>query len=459
MKTQFTVKLPILACLLMLAGCGVLNKQSPEDLSWELGYTNTVRQKYTVDEQWWKKYNNSNINRLVNSALSNNPDYIKAAININKELYNLNLKTADLFPSLSGELGASSQRAAFENDHSVNNFSGELGLSYEADLYGKIRDTRSAQEFEYKATLMDKETARLSLINSVIDLYFNLEYLNNSLSLTRENINSYQSIKNIIQAKHTSGKVDGLELAQAEQNLLSEQKKILDLETQIREMEQSLRNILMMTPGQNLGIRYSSILNQKALNVNVNVPLAVLANRPDLNASQYRLEKAFKNLEAEEKNWYPGVSVKGSLSSSSDKAARTFDVPYVFGSVSVSLPFLDWERVKNNIKISEADYQISLVDFKDALNQALNEVAYYYFAYQKSVEIFKNTQKNYNQASQISSYYKTRYASGKSELKDYLEAINTENSLKKDLVQQKYQIIKYENYVYKAMGGRYSSSK
>ncbi len=436
-----------------------MNRQGPEDLSWELGYTNTVRQKYSVDEQWWRRYGNSTINRLVNAALVNNPDYIKAAININKELYNLNLKSADLFPTLSGNLAASSQRETFKSGHSQNNFSGELGLNYEADLYGKIRDAKSAQEFEYKATVMDKETARLSLINSVIDLYFNLEYLDNSMALSRENISTYQRLKDIVQDKKTRGKIDGLELAQAEQNLLSEQKRLLDLETQFREMEQSLRNILMVPPGQDLGIRYTSILNQKTLNVNVDVPLSVLANRPDLNASQYRLEKAFKNLQAEEKNWYPDMSIKGSLSSSSNKAGRVFDIPYAFGSVSLSLPFLDWTRVKNNIKISEADYQLTLVGFKDSLNQALNEVAYYYFAYQQSVSILNNTRENYDQAAQISAYYKTRYEGGKVELKDYLDAVNTENSLKKDMVQQKYQVIKYENYVYKAMGGRYSSSR
>lgn len=457
MKTNIISGLPLLALLLGLAGC-VSDKHPPENLSWELGYTNSVRQQYAVDGKWWSQYNNANINRLVNTALANNPDYIKAAININKELYNLNLRTSDLFPTLSGELGASSQRAAFKSDHSANNFSGELGLSYEADLYGKIRDARTAQEFEYKATVMDRETAKLSLVYSVIDLYFNLEYLNNSMNLTRENINFYHKVESITQAKHTSGKIDGLELAQARQNLLSEQRRLLEIETQFREMEQSLRNILMIGPGQDLGIRYSNILNQRVLNVNVDVPLAVLANRPDLNASQYRLEKAFKNLEAEEKNWYPGLSVRGAMSSSSNKAARTFDVPYAFGSISVSLPFLDWNRVKNNIRISEADYQISLVDFLDALNQALNEVAYYYFAYQKSVQIFNNTQQNINKAAEITAYYKIRYDSGKAEFKDYLEALNTENSLRKDLVQQKYQIIKYENYVYKAMAGRYSGS-
>ena len=57
--------------------------------------------------------------------------------------------------------------------------------------------------------------------------------------------------------------------------------------------------------------------------------------------------------------------------------------------------------------------------------------------------------------SQITEYYQIRYDNGKSEFKDLLEAIYTENAMRENLIQQKYQIIKYENYIYKAMNGRY----
>ena len=69
--------------------------------------------------------------------------------------------------------------------------------------------------------------------------------------------------------------------------------------------------------------------------------------------------------------------------------------------------------------------------------------------------MYQNTEKNYQNALQITKYYQDRYNTGKSEFRDFLEALYSENSLRKDLIQQKYQIIKYENYVYKAMAGKY----
>ena len=424
MKNLMTVKYGFISLAFLTAGCSVTDYILPtvED---ELNYTQTIKQTYQVDKNWWKLYNNAELNLLVETALKNNPDYVKAALNINKQLYNLNLATLDLFPTLYGNASASSQRQIDTKDNFSSNFSGEMGLNYELDLYGKIRDLQSAQEFEYQATIMDRESARLSLINSVVDLYFNLEYLDNSIEVAKDNVKTYQNIQDIT-----------------------------ELETQFKEMEASLKNILN-THDDKFTVKYGNILQQQNLNVDVNVPVAVLANRPDLKASELRLQEAFKNLNAEEKSWYPSVSINGLLASTSDKARTTFDFPYILGSVSVDLPFLDWNRVKNNINISKTDYHITLVDFNDTLNQAVNEVGYYYAAYEKSLMMFNNTEANYQNSVKITDYYKQRYNLGKIEFKDFLEAIYTQNALKQSLISQKYQIIKYENYVYKALGGKY----
>ena len=438
----------------MSAGCATFQPY-PTSVADELNYTRSVQEKYKANAEWWMAYNNVELNQLVETALANNPDYLKAAIAINQELYRLNLTNADLFPTLSGRLSASSQRQIDTHDNFADNFSGELGLSYEVDLYGKIRDLNDAQALEYQATILDKETAKLALINSVVDLYFNLEYLSNTIDVTQSNIKMYEDIKNIAEAKYKTGKADNVEFLEAKQSLLSEQNRLIELETQFKEMESSLKNILNTRQEEALNLKFGDILDQKTLGVNLDVPLSVLANRPDLLASQYRLEKSFKTLEAENKNWYPSVSLRTALSSSSNKARSTFDVPFVMGSVSVDLPFLDWTRVKNNIKISEADYQIAFIDFNDTLNQAVNEVAYYYFAYEKSTQSFDNINENYQNSTEITQYYKERYNNGKIEFRDYLQALYSENSLRKSLIQQKYQIIKYENYIYKAMAGRY----
>ena len=444
----------LLATTVLTAGC-VSSKYDVPDLETELGYSREIKEKYTADAEWWKAYNNDELNYLTSFALKNNPDMLKAAVKIQKQLANLNLSESDLFPTLTGSLGASSKKKLNDGKKSTPTFSGELALNYEIDLYGKIADARDAQEFELNATVADAESARLSVVNSVVDLYFNLLYLRDTIDLTQKNIDTYSSLLDIASARFNTGKADKLEITQARQSLIAEQTALLNAQTQYKEMEQSLRNVLNLKPSEGFVLGKASILKQPLLTPHLSVPVSVLANRPDLTAAQYRLKKAFKTVKVSEKGWYPTISLNGAIGSSSQHARSTFDFPYLLGGVSLNLPFLDWNRVKNNVKIAEADYQIAVLDFKDALTQAINELAYYTFAYEQSKRVYDNALKNVQSNAEITAYYRVRYSGGKSEFKDLLAAIRTENTAKKELVQQKYQIIKYENYICKATAGKY----
>lgn len=438
----------------ILSGCAATTTDVPS-LEAELNYTQEVREKFQADLDWWKAYNNDELNYLTSFALKNNPDMLKAAVKIQKQLANLNLSESDLFPTLTGSLGASSQKKLNDGKKSTQTFSGELALNYEIDLYGKIADARDAQEFELNATVADAESARLSVVNSVVDLYFNLLYLRDTIELTQKNIDTYRSLLDIASVRFNTGKADKLEITQARQSLIAEQTALLNAQTQYKEMEQSLRNVLNLKPSDGFILGKASILKQPLLTPHLSVPVSVLANRPDLTAAQYRLKKAFKTVKVSEKSWYPTISLNGAIGSSSDRAKSTFDFPYLLGGVSVNLPFLDWNSVKNNVKIAKADYDIALIDFKDALAQALNEVAYYSFAYGKTEHIYANVEKTVENNRQITAYYRARHQAGKASFKDVLQAVADENAARKNLLAQKYQLIKYENLLFKAMAGRY----
>lgn len=446
--------LSFLLATTVLSGCAATTTDVPS-LEAELNYTQEVREKFQADLDWWKAYNNDELNYLTSFALKNNPDMLKAAVKIQKQLANLNLSESDLFPTLTGSLGASSKKKLNDGKKSTQTFSGELALNYEIDLYGKIADARDAQEFELNATVADAESARLSVVNSVVDLYFNLLYLRDTIDLTQKNIDTYSSLLDIASARFNTGKADKLEITQARQSLIAEQTALLNAQTQYKEMEQSLRNVLNLKPSDGFVLGKASILKQPLLTPHLSVPVSVLANRPDLTAAQYRLKKAFKTVKVSEKSWYPTISLNGAIGSSSGRAKSTFDFPYLLGGVSVNLPFLDWNSVKNNVKIAKADYDIALIDFKDALAQALNEVAYYSFAYGKTEHIYTNVEKTVENNRQITAYYRARHQAGKASFKDVLQAVADENAARKNLLAQKYQLIKYENLLFKAMAGRY----
>ena len=109
-------KFLLLSTFLLISGCVTTNR-TPSDLATELNYTQEIKAEYSANTNWWKQYNNEELNRLVETALKNNPDYLKAAVNIDKELYKLGLSTSDLFPTLTAGTNASSQRKIDRKDN------------------------------------------------------------------------------------------------------------------------------------------------------------------------------------------------------------------------------------------------------------------------------------------------------------------------------------------------------
>ena len=372
---------------------------------------------------------------------------------MNKALYEANLLGQELVPEFSGSGGASTTTNT-KTGETTHNYTAELGVSYELDLWRKLSSAASAQEWEYKATQEDLETVRLALINNVVDSYFHLVYLNQAIRVTEQNIRFYTQLLQIINNKYTVGKVDALEPLTAEKSLLSSQNSLMTLETTRKTVEQTLRNLLNLKPENKLDIPLEDILSVPLTNVDLDIPVAALGLRPDVKAAEYRIQSAFLDWESVKASVYPGISIGSTLSVSSDKSSTLFNVPFLAGAVQINLPFLQWNKLKWNIKISEADFENAKLDLTSAVNTALNEVDTYYYSYRKSLSLLDNVNRKYDTDSKISIYNQMRYEAGADELKDWLDAKCSENQSLLTLLESKYNTINYENAIYKALGAR-----
>ncbi len=454
MPTRLRLLLTLLCLAALATGCARVSRPD-KNLAERLEYDAVVRARYQLDPDWWQVYNDEQLNRVVLLALNNNIDLAKAAVSINRALYQANLLAADLGPTFSGGLDASARKNIHEGGPSSRSVGGDIGLSYEVDIWRKIADSVSAQEWEYRATIEDLAGARLALINSVVDAYYNLAYLNDAIVVAEKNIRNYRAIENTIQAKYEAGKVAGLEPAQARQSVLNAEINLTDLQTQRKSVEQTLRDLLNLKPDQPLDLIGPTLARLEPPPLDLNIPLSVLANRPDLRAAEFRVERAFKNVEAAEKGWLPTSSLSSAISSTGDRLRYAFNNPVASGAVAVGLPFLDWSGVLYNLRISETDFESVRLDFEQALTTALNEVDTFYYTYRQTLKNMTNTRRKYVYDVRISKYYQDRYESGASELSDWLNALNTVNTSRQASLNSLYQTVQDGNMVYKALAGRY----
>ena len=447
----------IIVCIALLStvACSNANinnsyKQSTEDFK----VYQEISSNYKVDKEWWKEYNNSELNNIMNIALKNNSDLKKAAINVNKALYQANILGANLVPSFSSSLGSSASKNLKTGGNSTIKHSGSISLSYELDLWKKLSNSKNAQEWEHKATIEDLEAVRLSLVNNVVDTYFNIVYLNNAISIINDKIAQYEKINTIVKNKYQYGVNSELEYLQSEQSLINLKNTLLTYQNDKVEQEQTLRDLLNLKPEENIEIKSKDLLSFRNIGVNLDVPISVIANRPDVKAYEYRLSKAFKDVKATEAKLYPSVSIQTSLSSSGNKVDNALSVPVGLASINISLPFLNWNTLKWNIKIDEASYESARVDFEKSIVSSLNEIDTYYKSYQKAISSYSLQEKNLKTQKEITGHYKNRYNNGNVEFKSWLEALINEKDSELNVLKAKFEIIQAENKVYQAMGGK-----
>lgn len=438
-----------------LAGCANISDSYDASLKDYQNYAE-ITQQYNVKENWWSLYNDAQLNRVVEQALLNNKDLAKAAVSLNRALYSANLAGADLIPAFSGATNSSASKNIKTGGNSTLSHQGALNVSYTLDLWRRLADVADAAEWTHKATAEDLESTKLSLINSVVTTYYQIAYLNDAIAATQDTIKYYSDISSIMQRRFNQGVADSASIDQAQQSVLTARNNLISYETQRKTAEQTLRNLLDLKPEDALNINFPHILNVKTVGVNLNVPVSVIANRPDVKGYQYRLSSAFKNAKATQKSWFPEITLGGGLSSAGTHVNNALNTPIAAGTVGISLPFLNWNTVKWNVKISEADYETARLNYVQSITTALNDVDTNYFAFTQAQSSFANLQKTHQYNQRITQYYRNRYNAGVSELREWLAAANTEKSSQIAILNAKYSVIQAENAVYSSMAGYYS---
>ncbi|ENR9436896.1 multidrug efflux transporter outer membrane subunit CmeC, partial [Campylobacter jejuni] len=191
-------------------------------LSWE------KENNSSITKNWWKDFDDENLNKVVDLALKNNNDLKLAFIHMEQAAAQLGIDFSSLLPKFDGSASGSRAKTAINAPSNRtgevsygNDFKMGLNLSYEIDLWGKYRDTYRASKSGFKASEYDYEAARLSVISNTVQTYFNLANAYENENALKETYESAKEIYRINDEKFQVGAVGEYELAQARANLES----------------------------------------------------------------------------------------------------------------------------------------------------------------------------------------------------------------------------------------------
>ena len=445
-------KISIILAAFLLGGCAVtqINENYEQIL---LKDDANLTANFRLEREWWRGYNEPKLNELIGLALKNNIDLAKSAIAVNKALAQAGVLQADLVPSFNANLGAETGKNIKTGGSWNESYKSGISLSYEIDLWRKLANSADAAIWEANATKYDLEAARLALINSVADAYFEAKYQKESINLYEKTLKNYEELEAIIKAKFELGKEEELSLKQVKSSVISAKNRILNAAKSLDAAEKTLRNLLNVRPEFELNLS-GNLSDISPQGVNLNVPLYVIGARPDLQAAISRIKESLLEVKVSEKNFYPSITVGAGLSGSGDSASEGLRLNFLSGNIAINLPFLNYSKLKSKLKISELEFETMKLNYAQTLTTALNEIDANYKNLQKDEAVLRNLNENLRNLSSISDIYKLKYDYGKTELKNYLEAQNSLLEGRISALAQKYKILQDEIGIYKATAGK-----
>lgn len=398
---------------------------------------------------WWQEYELSAINSLLDEVLKNNAQINSARINLLSAVARYKLVNFDMYPNLSGNLAANIAENLNLGTQS-NSFSGALNLSYELDIYAKLYDEKKSAQLSAKASEYELESLQLTLANQALSSAFEYVYFNDVKKLLEDYINNLEEARQIYALKYELGKIEELDLLNIEQSLLNARQNLLSNAQNKELMLKNLKDLL----GKEESFFVINELEKlnlgdfKELSLDFDLPLEALSYRPDVRAKASSLNAAFRDHKAVQKSMFPSISLGSSLSGSSSEFNETFKLLNLGGTLQISLPFLDYGRVRQNIQISRLSYESLKIEYEQALQSALNEFYLCLKDYEFYAKLYENIKLINEKQALITQAYLQKYELGRVELKDYLDAKNAFINSAQEILRSRLNVLKNINSYY-----------
>lgn len=379
---QNIFKLVILAsCLSSLMGCKALIKtpyhspsiQTPDTFQ----YSRPQHTPIEIDayaDQWWKLFNDSKLNQLVDQVLLANNNLAIAGLTLKQNQMRTGLAKNQQGLRVNASSSAGHTITPRTGEDESQGFSLNTSISYQLDLFGKLSRQTESAEWEALATEEDLQATAQTLIGTTAGLYWQLAYLHDSLSTAQFSLDTSQKLYNLVNIQYKSGEVSRVEVTQAAQAVQSQLANLSRIEQSLVETRTSIAALLNQ-PVQKLNLiepQKLPVLRLPA--ISAGLPAELLSRRPDLKAAELRLRKTLADQDAVTASYYPSISLTGNLGTSSTSLTELIKNPVLTLGANLSLPFLQYNDMKRNMAISQIDYEKAVLQYRQTLYNAFSEV-------------------------------------------------------------------------------------
>ncbi len=461
MKKNSIYKIVILASLpFLLVSCfAAKNYERPQVVN-EASYRteNLPQDTLSIATLSWKElFTDPLLQGYIEEGLKNNMDIRVALQQIRIAEAYVKQGKAGYFPSLNGnarythqELPAQNQ---FGNISSIDQYELSAGLSWEADIWGKIRSNERAAQAAYLQTVAAHQAVKSRLIANIASVYYQLLALDEQTRVTEETIATRSKGLETTQALKEAGNVTEVGVKQTEAQLYTAQGILIDLKNQARLLENAMSILLGSAPHE---IARGSLENQDiSIDLKTGIPAQLLRNRPDVMAAEYSLMNAFELTNAARAGFYPSLTLSASGGFQNIEIDKLFNANSLFATLigGLTQPIFNKRQIRTQYEVSQAQQEQAYLDFRLAVITASKEVSDAMYKYEAATQKIEVNQKEFEAYNLATDYSEELLDNG---FANYLEVLNAqENALNSslNLINTKNNQLQSIVDLYEALGG------
>src|SRR5690554_6431060 len=326
-------------------------------------------------------------------------------------------------------------------------------LSWEADIWGKIRSNKRAANAQYLQTIAANQAVKTQIITGIASIYYQLLALDAQLKIAEQTFENRSKSIETIQALKEAGQVTEVAVKQTEAQKLATEIIIEDLKYNITILENTMSILL----GENVQKIERSTFEEQELNpeIKIGVPAQLLSRRPDVIAAEYGLVSAFELVNVSRSNFYPSLTITATGGLQSIDFGELFTANSLFANIVAGLtqPIFNQRQIRTQHEIAKANQQKALIQFEQALKTAGKEVSDALANYRNETRKIQIREQQVETLKKASAYSEELLAYG---LANYLEVLTAQdNALNSELnlIDNRFKQFNAIITLYRALGG------
>jgi len=416
-----------------------------------------------ADAKWFEVFKDDKLQELIRQALISNYDLREAVARIDAAQANYGITRSDQFPTIYGSADVANERRSrdgsvtlpepVKRDRGYGSVLLNL-LTFELDIWGRLRSATASAKADLLASEENRKAVVTTLVSDVTTAYFNLRELDFELEIARRTLGLRQESLRIIKLRQDRGVSNMLEVRQAEQLVYSATEVIPSTEQAIEQQENFLSFLLGRNPdGTARGLGLTD--QQMPPSVPPGLPSDLIARRPDIRAAEQNLISANAQIGVAKAAYFPRITLTGFLGFESNQLSNLFTNSRNIWAFApqVTQPIFTAGRIKSNVRFTEAQKQIFLINYEKTIQNAFREVSNSLIAYRKVKEVRTQRELLVATLQDRSRLAYMRYTGGVSNLLEALDADRNLFDAELSLAQARRDELLTVVQLYKALGG------